>query len=324
MVELSLVILGLVLLLAGGTGLVRGASAIAEQYGVSPLVIGLTVVAFGTSAPELVVNLIGAVRGETDIAFGNITGSNIANLGLVLGSAALLSPLAIEGQIIRRELPLLMLGTLALLVMTLDPVLRNEPATLDRADGIILLLLFGIFLYITIADFLLQEEDPLLASIDEIAPSIATHQFTPWINTVAGVIGLAIGGQLVITNGVGLAEMLGVSATVIGIAVVAVGTSMPELVTSIIAAMRKEADLCVGNVIGSNIFNCLLVLPLSAIVHPLALPYGGNLDIMVSLLLASTLIPVFILGKASMPRNIGVIFLAVYFGYLAFRIFVLN
>ena len=165
---------GLTMLLVGGASLVRGASGIAEAHGISPLVVGLTVVAFGTSAPELVVNVLGAIDGETDIAFGNIAGSNLANLGLVLGTAALIAPIAIEGQIIRRELPLLLLATTALLIMTLDSQLRGFDAVLDRSDGLVLLLLFGIFVYIMIMDFFRQVEDPLLATIASLSPQLET------------------------------------------------------------------------------------------------------------------------------------------------------
>ena len=170
MLAYVLLIVGILLLLASGASLVRGASGIAESFGVSPLIVGLTVVAFGTSSPELVVNIIGALQGQTDIAFGNIAGSNIANLGLVLGCAAILTPITIQGQIIRRELPLLLLATTILLVMTLDPYIRGFSAILDRSDGLILFLLFGIFVYIVVSDFIRQQRDPLLTTVEELSP----------------------------------------------------------------------------------------------------------------------------------------------------------
>ena len=146
--------------------MVRGASDLAERYGVPPLVVGLTVVAFGTSAPELVINIIGALEGQTDLAFGNITGSNLANIGLVLGTAAVITPIALEGKIIRRELPLLLLATAVLFTMTLDHPLRTSAAILDRSDAIVMLLLFSIFIYITVVDFLRQEQDALVTTFD--------------------------------------------------------------------------------------------------------------------------------------------------------------
>jgi len=320
MSTLLLLFAGLAMLLVGGAALVRGASGIAEAYGISPLVVGLTVVAFGTSAPELVVNVLGAINGETDIAFGNIAGSNLANLGLVLGTAALVTPIAIEGQIIRRELPLLLLATTVLLVMMLDSQLKGFDPVLDRSDGLVLLLLFGIFVYIMIMDFFRQGEDPLLATITGLSPQLETKNSRDWLLIVIGIISLALGGDLTITHGVKLAEMLNISTTIVGMAVIAIGTSLPEFVTSIIAAMRKEADLCVGNIIGSNIFNILLVLPVSALVYPLSIPENGTTDIIATFLFAAVLIPVFILGKKVMSRSIGGIFLGAYLVYMYLRI----
>lgn len=320
MLSFALLVVGLFLLLAGGASLVRGASGIAESYGVSPLVVGLTVVAFGTSAPELVVNIIGALKGETDIAFGNIAGSNLANLGLVLGSAAIITPIAIEGQIIRRELPLLLLATTMLMVMTLDSFLKGFNPILDRSDGLILLLTFGVFIYIMVMDFVRQRSDPLLASIGSHAPELEKADARDWMFVAGGIIGLTLGGEMSINNGIKLAEILGVTTTVVGIAVIAIGTSLPELVTSIIAAMRKEADLCVGNVIGSNIFNTLMVLPVSALVYPLSIPPRGTTDIIVTFVFAAALIPVFIFRNKIMSRLSGGLFLAGYIAYMIFRV----
>lgn len=200
-ITLILLCLGLLLLLGGGAAMVRGASGIAEAYGVPPLVVGLTVVAFGTSAPELVVNVLGALEGQTELAFGNIAGSNLANLGLVLGSAAIITPMTLQGKIIRRELPLLLLGTTVLLFMTLDPLLRDESPIIDRSDGLVMLLLFSIFLYLTVTDFLRQGKDPLVTTIGELDIVSHAEKRVNWLLIVGGVVGLAIGGQLTIDNG---------------------------------------------------------------------------------------------------------------------------
>ena len=319
MTTVLLLLAGLTLLLVGGASLVRGASGIAEAHGISPLVVGLTVVAFGTSAPELVISVMGALDGETDIAFGNIAGSNLANLGLVLGTAALIAPIAIEGQIIRRELPLLLLATTTLMIMTLDSQLKGFDPVLDRSDGLVLLLLFGIFVYIMIMDFFRQVEDPLLATIASLSPQLGTTS-RAWMLILGGIFFLGLGGELTITHGVKLAVILNVSTTIIGMAVIAIGTSLPELVTSIIAAMRKEADLCVGNVIGSNIFNILLVLPISAMIYPLSIPEHGTTDIIATLLFAAVLIPVFIMRGQIMSRTVGGVFLGAYLLYIYLRI----
>ena len=300
--------------------MVRGASGLAEGYGVPPLVIGLTVIAFGTSAPELVVNILGALRGESELAFGNISGSNIANIGLVLGLAGVISPIAIEGQIVRRELPLLLLATTVLLAMAIDPLLRSAPATIDRSDGIIMLLLFSIFVYITVMDFIRQEDDPLVTSVDALTITPDNARRTNWILVATGMTALGLGGSLTIDHGVALADLMGVPPVIVGMFVVAIGTSLPELVTSVFAAVRGEADLCVGNVIGSNIFNSMFVLPISALVHPVAVPDGGATDIFVVLFFAALLVPVFIYGKTILSRKVSACFVLGYATYMLFRI----
>ena len=320
-ITLTLLILGLLLLLAGGFSMVRGASDLAESYGVPPLVVGLTVVAFGTSAPELVVNVVGALQGQTALAFGNITGSNLANIGLVLGVAAVITPIALEGKIIRRELPLLLLATAVLFTMTLDHPLRASAAMLDRSDAIVMLLLFCIFIYITVVDFLRQEQDALVTTFDKLPHARHLERKSDWILIIAGIVGLALGGQLTIVNGSILAEAMGVPPVIVGMLVVAIGTSLPELITSIFAALQGEADLCVGNVIGSNIFNAMFVLPISALINPLAIPAGGSMDIFVSLVFSVILIPIFIVRKTIMSRQIGAIFLLVYGGYMFARVY---
>lgn len=320
-INLILLILGLILLLAGGFSMVRGASDLAESYGVPPMVVGLTVVAFGTSAPELVINIIGALEERTALAFGNITGSNLANMGLVLGITAVISPIALKGKIIRRELPLLLLATSILFIMTLDHPLRASAAILDRSDAIVMLLLFGIFIYITIADFLRQEQDALVTGLDTLPHARHLESRSDWILIIAGIAGLALGGHLTIDAGTAMAVSMGISPVIVGMLMVAIGTSLPELVTSIVAALKGSADLCVGNVIGSNIFNSMFVLPVSALIHPLAIPAGGSVDIFVSLIFSAILIPIFILGKTIMSRQIGVMFLVAYAAYMAARLY---
>jgi cation:H+ antiporter len=315
-----LLFLGIALLLAGGTALVSGASGIAEKYGVPPLVVGLTVVAFGTSAPELVVNVLGALKGESAIAFGNVAGSNLANLGLVLGTAALFTPIVIQGQLIRREIPLLLLATSMVLVMILDTSLRGIPAFLDRSESIVLLMLFGVFIYITIMDFLKPQSDPLILSLSSIKHQKYERAYICWVYVVGGLAGLVFGGNLTIDNGIILAEAFNIPTVIVGMIVVAVGTSLPELVTSTIAAIRNEADLCVGNVIGSNIFNALMVLPVSGLIIPVEIPQGGLGDIVASLLFALVLIPIFFLRNSVMSRGMGALFVLAYIGYMGYRV----
>lgn len=322
--SIAFVLLGIALLIAGGTALVHGASTLAARTGISPLVVGLTVVAFGTSAPELVVTVLGALQGHSNLAFGNVVGSNIANVGLVLGAAALFSPVVIQGQLIRREVPLLLLGTAVLVVMSLDSTLRGSEALLDRADGLILLLLFSIFIYVTVDDLRQGRQDPLLYGVQEALPLAVPG--TPGNNrgsdlmwVAGGIIGLAIGGQLAISYGALLAEELEVSSVLIGLFVLAIGTSMPELVCSVIAAIRKESDLCIGNVLGSNLMNGLFILPAGALLSPIAVPPFGLFDLFVSFLFTAILIPVFIIGKSRLGRPAGSLLLLSYAGYLLLR-----
>lgn len=313
---------GIALLLAGGAALVRGASGLAASLGVSPLIIGLTVVAFGTSAPELVVNLIGVATDETQLAFGNVAGSNLANLGLILGCAALVRPIEIKGQLVRREIPLLLLATAVLLVHALDGPLRGEEARIDRADGLVLLLLFTVFVYIAVIDIIRSRRDPVLNSVETLSERVPeSHAMLDSSLVFGGALGLALGGYLTIEHGAALAEAAGLPRVVVGIAIIAVGTSLPELVTCIMAAIQREADLCVGNVVGSNLFNGLLVLPSSAVLAPLVVPAGGVIDVSASFLLAAVLIPVFFLGHARLGRVMGTLLVATYFAYLGWSIF---
>ncbi len=318
-----LTLAGLSLLLLGGTALVRGASALAQNHGVPPMVVGLTVVAIGTSSPELVVNIVGALRDQTDMAFGNITGSNIANLGLVLGTAAIIHPVTIQGQVVRREVPLLLLGMTVLLVLTLDQPLLALPPTLTRADGIVLLLLFSIFVYIVASDFIDKKHDPLMADIRDLeskmpAP-LTSGAVADWTYIGLGIAGLTLGGHLTISNGAALAAQAGIPPVIIGMIVIGLGTSLPELVTSIIAAVNGESDLCVGNVVGSNIFNSLAILPVSALVAPLPVPAGGVVDIAISLLLSAVMLVVFFYGKARMDRYVGLGLVMTYLAYMFLR-----
>ena len=322
MIDLGLTVLGIVLLLAGGSALVKGASELAAGYGVSPLVVGLTVVAFGTSTPELVVNVIGASRGATDIAFGNVVGSNISNLALVLGAAALMHPIAVQSQIIRRELPLLLLATLAITVMALDGVLEGTESVIGRSDSLILLLLLGIFIYISILDLLrARPSDPLLRELDE--HGIEKPQGSRLLLFGFVLVGTALlyfGGELTVTRGSAFAASVGVSPTIIGLFVVAIGTSLPELITSIIAATRRESDLALGNVIGSNLFNSLAVLPASGLIAPIPVDWDGIVDLMFSLGLAVVLVPLFLIGRGELGRLSGALLVSAYVGYAVFRI----
>jgi len=317
----AILLLGLACLLVGGALLVRGASKIAEGYGVSPMVIGLTVVAFGTSSPELVIGAVGASSGATELAFGNVVGSNISNLALVLGAAAIMSPIRIQGQLVRREVPLLLLATTMAAIMALDQPLEQRTALIDRSDSIVLLLLFCIFIYINVLDFVeARRADPLMAELGHY-PLITTQPSGArrWLLAIAGCVLLFAGGKMTIDSGVELATYFGVPATIIGLFIVAVGTSLPELVTSMIAAARGESDLALGNVIGSNLFNTLVVLPVGGAIHPMRVPDGGLFDLAMSWFLVALLIPVFYLRNARLGRPVGLFLVVAYFAYALVR-----
>lgn len=321
LIHFMLIILGLGLLIAGGDLLVRGASALARSIGVSSLVVGLTVVAFGTSAPELAVNLLAALRGNSDISFGNIIGSNIANIGLVLGCASLIRPLAIEGKVISRELPMMLLASVAALVMGADVYLRSTASGYDRADGLLLLLFFAVFIYYTVYEVILkQRKDPFVQQAVHEQPALNARSIVlNLLMIVAGLFLLIAGGKVTVDNAVLFAEGLGVSKAFIGLTIIAVGTSLPELVTSIMAALRNEADLAIGNVVGSNIFNLLFITGVSSTVRTIEVPVGGHTDLLVMIVLSFLLVPISLTNGNRIVRLEGTLLLLIYFGYTAYR-----
>ena len=315
--------LGITILIGGGYLLVHGASEIATKLGASPLLIGLTVVGFGTSAPELIINITGSLNDATSLAFGNVIGSNISNLALILGAAALMAPITIQGTLVRREVPLLLLATSVVLVMALDGPLEGQAAMISRSESIVLLVLFCIFLYISVMDILaLRTPDPILADIQD-NPFIDMHLFSRhrWLLVFSGTILLALGGEITVRSGMAISESFGISEAVVGLIFIAVGTSMPELATSIIAVVRKESDLALGNIVGSNIFNTLIVLPAGGMISQIPIPPGGVGDIILSWFLTALLIPIFFLGDGRLDRKLGVVLLLAYFSYVFLRIY---
>jgi len=251
---------GLVLLAMGAEGLVRGAASGARRLGISPLIIGLTIVAYGTSAPELVVSVHAAVGGNADIALGNVVGSNIANIGLILGTSALIYPVRVQTQILRIDLPI-MVGISALLL----GLLWDE--VVGRLNGIVLVAGAVAYTVTTVWGAWDESRSTVEATFDEGVPSAKSM----WHDLLFGIGGLAVlimGARLLVSGAVTVAEAAGLSTTVIGLTVVAMGTSLPELATSVVAALRGQSDLAVGNVVGSNIFNVLGVLGITACVQP--------------------------------------------------------
>ena len=321
--EILVLAVGLACLLGGGHLLVRGASTLARSIGVSPLVIGLTVVAFGTSTPELAVNLRAATSGEGDISFGNIVGSNIANIGLILGLCAVLRPLEIRGLVIVREIPMMIVATTAATVMALDSVLRGvDEECFDGSDALILLLVFGIFLYYTIVDAVRQRSpDAFVEQSGELESELAAKSIgVSLLWTALGLAGLIWGGDRTVTSAVALAERMGLAQAVIGLTLVALGTSLPELVTSVIATLKGQTDLAVGNVVGSNIFNILLILGVTGCVRPVPIPDGGRVDLIVLCAMSALLLPLALTDQRRLMRWEGALLVFAYLVYCAWRV----
>lgn len=314
-------VLGLLLLVGGGDFLVRGAAGLARTFGISSLVIGMTVVAFGTSTPELAVNLAAVLNGKGGISFGNVIGSNLANLGLILGVTAILKPLSIQGRIIVREIPMMVLATIAASVMAFDPELRGIDANYDRTDGILLLLFFSVFLYTTIGDVVRRRMgDPLVEQLEEAEPMAGKRRIWLDVSLVGGgLVALVAGGQLTVEGASAIARSIGVSEVVIGLSLVAVGTSLPELVTSIMAAVRGETDIAIGNVVGSNLFNLLLILGVTSTVRTVPVPQGGWMDLTALLVVSLLLLPFSVTGRRRIVRLEGLAFFVLWLGYSIWR-----
>ena len=317
----ALLIAGFVLLVGGAEALVRGGSGLARDLGVSPIVVGLTVVAFGTSAPELAVNLDASLRGQGDLSFGNIVGSNIANIGLVIGIFAFLRPIPVQGTIIRREVPMMLFATGAVLVMGLTSLGVGTETGYGRADGILLLLLFSMFIYYTVADVFRQRgADPFVVQTGLSTPS----RFWGSVRlnmamTLVGLVALVAGAELTVYAAVGLAEAFDVPQVLIGLTLVALGTSLPELVTGVIAALRGQTDLAVGNIVGSNIFNLLFILGLSSMVRPIPIPAGGIWDLVVVALLSLLLLFMCLSHRQQIIRREALVLLLIYVVYIGAR-----
>ncbi len=310
--ELFLIAIGFVLLVKGADVLVTGASSIARRMGVSYFVIGLTIVAFGTSLPELVVNAIAAIKGTTDIAIGNIIGSNMANVLLIIGLTAMVAPIDVNIYARKRDIPYALFAAVLLFVLAADPVMRlGSSYAITRMEGAILLCFFIYFLLVVLRssrDQILDAE----AYEKEISPLRA------YVYIAAGLFGLYLGGELIVENATSLAREYGISDVLISSTIVAFGTSLPELATSLLAVHAGKSDIAIGNIVGSNIFNILWVLGFTSMITPIGL--SGALVGDLALVILATLL---LLLVTRMPKeNIigrpkGALLLACYIGYVA-------
>ncbi len=302
MISILLLVVGFVLLVWGADQFVSGASAVARKLGVPPLVIGLTIVAFGTSAPELAVSLTAALKGANEIAVGNVLGSNIFNLLAVAGISAILCPLAASKELTRRDWPISIIAAFILGVFLLTDM------RISRIEGLILLAFMAVLLY--------SQLKPALKDRSKVEKT--DEHFKTWqiiFKIVFGLTAIVLGGDWSVDGATGLARMIGLSETVIGLTIVAIGTSLPELVTSIMAARRGENDIALGNVIGSNLFNILFILGASTAINPITVQFTSVLDTI--FLIAISIIFLLPAWKGKISRNVGICMTACYIGYTA-------
>ncbi len=305
----GLIIAGFFLLIKGADWMVSGASALAKKYNVSDLIIGLTIVAFGTSAPELVVNSVASLQRHSDIVFGNVLGSNIVNLFLILGISGLIYPITVQSSTVWKEIPISILAVILLFLLS-NNVLGQKINVVTRIDGAILLLMFAGFLFYIYTQMKIEKPEISEPVVKEMS------NLKIWGLIIIGIAGLILGGKLVVDNAIEVATVIGVSEKIIGLTIVAIGTSLPELVTSVVAALKKNSDIAFGNIIGSNIFNILLILSVSSLIHPI--DFNTTFNTEMYLLAGGTLvlfIAMFTGGKKKLDRWEALILLMVYLVY---------
>lgn len=313
--DLLILIAGLAILIKGADFLIDGSSSIAKKLKVPYIVIGLVVVAFGTSLPELVVNILASSQGATDLAIGNVIGSNLSNILLILGVAAIIFPLSLKTGTTWKEIPLSLLAIILVFVVANDVMLDGATGNImSRIDGIILLSFFLIFIYYTYGVSKIK---------NTVEDGVKTYK--NWIALamiVGGAAGLALGGKLAVDSAVNIARIIGISEAVIGLTIVAIGTSLPELAASAVAALKKNPDIAVGNIVGSNIFNVFWVLGLSSVIRPLPFSIDLNISVIFAIAVTAILFLFMFIGKRHiLERWQGIGFVALYCFYLGYLIF---
>ncbi len=310
---------GFVILVKGADLLVDGSKAIAKRFNISNLIIGLTIVAFGTSLPELFVNIYSGMKGSSDIAIGNILGSNIANVFLILGIAAIIYPLRVQRTTILYEIPFNLLASALLAVLVNDIFFDNKDFNLlGRTDGIVLLCFFIVFMYYIYASSKNSNNEA-----DEDDEGTTYSMWVALLMVIVGIVGLIFGGKWVVDGAVEMAIALGMSEKLVGLTIVAIGTSLPELATSAIAAYKRQTDIAVGNVVGSNIFNIFWILGLGSVIHPIPFtsPEKSNIDICITILSALLLFLFILVRKEKQIGRVrGVIFVLSYVTYLVYLV----
>lgn len=304
-----LIAVGLFLLVKSADLLVDGCSNIAKALGIPPLIIGLTIVAFGTSAPETAVSVSASIKGVNDISLGNVVGSNICNLLLVLGFSSLAGTICTKKKALTRDFMYVIFSGILLFIMGFRYFGRGGvKAVINRLDGVILLLLLVLYLYVLIKDAIKSVKKNDVKS---------KFSFKDVVFAVIGLIGIIFGGQLVVNSAIEVAKVLGVSQSVIALTIVAIGTSLPELVTSVVASKKGEDDMAVGNVVGSNIFNVFFILGLSSVINPIIYDMNSFIDIII-MLFSSVLVYVLIARGLKLEKKKGIFLLFVYALYMLY------
>lgn len=315
-VSFILLIVGLVLILLGADALVNGASAVARKYGISEFVVGLTIVGIGTSAPELIVSAISAINGSSDIAIGNVVGSNISNVFMILGITAIIAPISLTKSNLKYDLPIALGVSILLFVLAYDSIfLGKEFNVISRWDGLILIAMFVLFMIYSFKSPASSEQNGESAESENGKVNIVKSVLL----IVCGLVGLVLGGRLFVNSGSDIARGFGVSDAFIGITVMAVGTSLPELAASVNAAIKKKGQMALGNVIGSNIFNILLILGTSSIIRPLTL--GGITMIDMGMMILTTvmiMLSALLISKKEIKRGVGALFFMIYIAYIVY------
>jgi len=310
-----LLLAGFLPLIYGANLLVDYASALAKRFNIPNLVIGLTIVAFGTSAPELVVNLFASLGKNSGIVMGNVVGSNIFNIGVIMAISAIIFPLAVKNTTTWIEVPLALLAGVVVLIQANDMLIDGDgTSVLTRIDGLMLLLFFIIFLAYNYT----------LMKKGDFSEEFPVKDTKPWKSVLLILAGLALlvaGGRMIVYGAIEVATRLGIPERIIGLTIVSIGTSLPELATSIVAARKKNTDIAVGNIVGSNIFNIFFILGTSAVIYPVTVHTSSNIDLLMNIVL-STMIFIFIFaGKGkSIDRKEGIVMLLFYLGYLTYLI----
>lgn len=315
-VSFILLIVGLVLILLGADALVNGASAVARKYGISEFVVGLTIVGIGTSAPELIVSAISAINGSSDIAIGNVVGSNISNVFMILGITAIIAPISLTKSNLKYDLPIALGVSMLLFVLAYDSIfLGKEFNVISRWDGLILIAMFVLFMIYSFKSSASSDQNEESAESENGKVNIVKSVLL----IVCGLVGLVLGGRLFVNSGSDIARGFGVSDAFIGITVMAVGTSLPELAASVNAAIKKKGQMALGNVIGSNIFNILLILGTSSIIRPLTL--GGITMIDMGMMILTTvmiMLSALLISKKEIKRGVGALFFMIYIAYIVY------